>query len=456
MAKREFGTIRGRWVNSAKGSAKAAKAREGRAQAVLKGRSYTPQYDYYTASYRHGGVSGVVEAIEYRAPHTFRTKGDARAWLNHEQALLSSGKWTPPADRVIEERQAEAARQAAPTIATFGEAYIEGRPSKGTKARYRQLFKFYILGEEMLRGHKKAGTGKRWTDKPLGGVKVEELTRKQVREWWASLPLSERADSCNQAYALLRAIMNAAVEDEDLAVEVNPVKIKGAGKPSKERDNAPLPLPVLYAVADAMPSRYRLGVLLAGLLGLRSGEVRALQRQDFDTDVLHVQHSVNEYDWDNPIGRLKTDRSDRRLIIPKALLPDVTAHLRDHTQIGATGLLFWTPDGKPVRSAAWLKMFKNACQQVADQTEDDSTRRLLTENGGYLFHGTRVTGLTGVYRHSGGNLKAVMTVGGHTSSKTALRYQRAKLDYQRAIIDAESAEIEAQGLGRAKFVGAGE
>jgi hypothetical protein len=34
-----------------------------------------------------------------------------------------------------------------------------------------------------------------------------------------------------------------------------------------------------------------------------------------------------------------------------------------------------------------------------------------------------------------------MTVGGHTSAKTALRYQRAELDYQRAIMEAESDEI---------------
>jgi integrase len=141
----------------------------------------------------------------------------------------------------------------------------------------------------------------------------------------------------------------------------------------------------------------RLGVLLAGLLGLRSGEVRALQRQDFDGDVLHVQHSVNEHDWDNPIGGLKTDRSDRRLIVPKALMPDVTEHLREYTQLGPKGLLFWTMDGKPVRSAAWLKWFKKACQQVANETDDASTKRLLTKNGGYLFHGTRVTGLTGIY-----------------------------------------------------------
>lgn len=262
--------------------------------------------------------------------------------------------------------------------------------------------------------------------------------------------MDERADSCHQAYALLRAIMNAAVEHEDIPVEVNPVKIRGAGKASKERDNEPLPLPVLYAIADEMPEQFRLGVLLAGVLGLRSGEVRALQRQDFEADVLHVQHSVNERNWDDPIGGLKTDRSNRRLVVPSALLAEVRAHLLIWTQLGPQGLLFWTDDGKPVRSAAWLKMFKKACQRVAEATDDEKVKRLPTENGGYVFHGTRVTGLTAIYRHSGGNLKAVMAVGGHTSSKTALRYQRAELDYQRVLMEIQSQGIEEQVLGRAE------
>ena len=46
------------------------------------------------------------------------------------------------------------------------------------------------------------------------------------------------------------------------------------------------------------------------------------------------------------------------------------------------------------------------------------------------------------YRLSGGNLKAVQAIGGHTSSKTALRYQRADVDYLAAIAENVSAMIE--------------
>lgn len=150
----------------------------------------------------------------------------------------------------------------------------------------------------------------------------------------------------------------------------------------------------------------------------------------------------------------------RTLVIPAALVDAVKAHLRDHTQAGRSGLLFWRPsDGLPIRSAAWLKTFKKACNQVAadleaeaaketaasgqpESEESQNIREPLTDQGGYIFHGTRVTGLTWTYRLSGGNLKAVQAIGGHTSPKTALRYQRAEVDYLAAIAENVSTMIE--------------
>ena len=90
---------------------------------------------------------------------------------------------------------------------------------------------------------------------------------------------------------------------------------------------------------------------------------------------------------------------------------------------------------------------------MADSTDDEKIKRLLTDDGGYIFHGTRITGLMAIYRHSGGNLRAVMAVGGHTSATTALRYQRAELDYQRTLMEIQSQEIEEQGFGKSEVEG---
>jgi phosphate-selective porin len=115
-----------------------------------------------------------------------------------------------------------------------------------------------------------------------------------------------------------------------------------------------------------------------------------------------------------------------------------------------------------VKSADWLRAFKKACQKVAAQMETEAElhrartgnpesdesqriRELLTGNGGYIFHGTRVTGLTWTYRLSGGNLRAVQAIAGHTSPKMALRYQRAEMDYLAVIAGNVSEMIERSG-----------
>ena len=150
--------------------------------------------------------------------------------------------------------------------------------------------------------------------------------------------------------------MNAAVEDE--LIDTNPVKVKAAAhaQVARERDPAPLPIPILFRVADAMPERLRLGVLLGGVLGMRSGEVRALQRRDFtlsqDMPTVTVSRAVKEAEGKLEIGTLKTARkgiASRTPVIPAALVDAVRDDRRDHTQIGRNGLLFWrAADGRPI------------------------------------------------------------------------------------------------------------
>ncbi|MGC3995508.1 MAG: tyrosine-type recombinase/integrase [Propionicimonas sp.] len=429
----------------------------------------------FQASYVHGGVWGVTEGTRFTALSTFDTSGDAWAWLGRERELIDRGTWTPPFERYqqleqerIEAERARRAAEALPTIEVYGRQYVERDDlSAGTRERYRGLLKHYILGEPATSNRRGMTKGASVVQHGLGDIRVTELTRGHVRAWWQNMPVKTRESSCRQAYDLLRAIMNAAVEEE--LIDNNPVKVKAAAQAqvSRERDLAPLPIPVLYRVADAMPERLRLGVLLGGVLGLRSGEVRALQRRDFslggNIPTVTVTRAVKEAEGKVEIGALKTARNgiaSRTLPIPAALLDAVKVHLRDHTQIGRSGLLFWrASDGDPIRSAAWLKIFKKACAQVASDLEaeaikltaatgepesDESQRirELLTDQGGYIFHGTRVTGLTWSYRLSGGNLKAVQAIGGHTSSKTALRYQRADVDYLAAIAANVSKMIE--------------
>ena len=376
----------------------------------------------FQASYVHGGVWGVQRGLRYTAPQTFDTRGDAWAWLDRERRLIDKDDWTAPLER-LHEAEAEIARarearrlaNQVPTIAEYGALYCNRESlAGGTRDRYLVLLRLYIMAEPSMITRRGATRGKRLVKIGLGDVRVSELTRTHVRQWWHGLPVKTKEASCRQAYDLLRAILNEALDDE--LIDFNPVRIKDASRAQagRERDLDPLPIQTLFAVADAMPDRYRLGVLLGGVLGMRSGEVRGLQRRDFnlagDVPTVKVERSVKQAGGVVTLGPLKTARkgiATRTLPIPAALVEDVRAHLRDHTQLGRTGLLFWRArDGGPVKSADWLRAFKKACRKVADKLEADAElhraqtgepesdesqriRALLTGNGGYIFHGTR-------------------------------------------------------------------
>ena len=116
------------------------------------------------------------------------------------------------------------------------------------------------MAEPSMITRRGATRGKRLVRSGLGDVRVSELTRTHVRQWWHGLPVKAKEASCRQAYDLLRAILNEALDDE--LIDFNPVRIKDASRAQagRERDLDPLPIHTLFAVADAMPGRYRLGV----------------------------------------------------------------------------------------------------------------------------------------------------------------------------------------------------
>jgi len=242
----------------------------------------------WQASYVHGGIWGVERGIRFTAPQTFDTRGDAYAWLDREHRLVDRDDWTPPGERIrqarVELEQDEYVRKIEammPTVAEYGEKYCSRHDlSPVTSCKYRGLLKLYIIGQPTSITRRGAVRGRPLVKVGVGDVRVTELTRGHVRQWWAGLPLKEKEASCKQAYNLLRAIMNSALDDE--LVEVNPVRLKDARHAQAGRESYmdPLPVDVLFAVADAMPERFRLGVLMGGVMAMRSGEVRALQRQD--------------------------------------------------------------------------------------------------------------------------------------------------------------------------------
>lgn len=174
----------------------------------------------YQASYRHGGIPGVLPSTVYAAPMTFQTEGDARVWLEMERRLIESDQWSPPADREAARRRAEQPGPERPTVATYARQWLATADLRTTtRTRYEASLRIYICGEPLafsLRSNKRTGKRARpkvWTNHPLGDVALADLDRAQVHAWWRSLPLVERRRSCDLAYQFLRTICLAAVDD---------------------------------------------------------------------------------------------------------------------------------------------------------------------------------------------------------------------------------------------------
>ena len=347
-----------------------------------------------------------MPSIEYRAPVTFQNEGDARIWLANERRLIESGGWSPPAERLAAAQQARAASVSLSEYATGWLARADLAAT--TVARYRGLLRYYILAEPVPSPSPKKPPQYR-TRHGIGDVCLDSLTTPIIAAWWQALPLKTLRRSCDQAYSLLRTILYAAIDGG--LMTSNPCKVRGAGRPSVRRSiPEPLTPAQVAAVADAMPERWRLGVLLGTWCAMRSGEIRELRRKDIDiaAGVIHVSRTVIYVDRQQTAKAPKTAAGIRSVPIPNAILADVKNHLSDFTQIGPEGLLFYSPAGHQVIDSEWRKAFVVAC----------------AENGisGVRFHDLRHIGLT-YMAGVGATVKELQAVAGHTTATMAMRYQ---------------------------------
>jgi integrase len=319
----------------------------------------------------------------HAAPSTFTAKTDAEGWLSAERRLIETDTWTPPATR--------AKKAAAGTVTVYSAAWLESRDLKPrTRHDYRVLLDRFILPT-------------------FGGLRVRAVTPAAVRTWYAGLETGPTSRA--HAYSLLHAIMATAVEDE--LIDRNPARIKGAGKAKTVREIRPATLDELRILTEAMPDRMRLLVQLSAWCALRFGEVTELRRRDVDTrsGVVRISRGVTRVDRQVLVDTPKSEAGKRPVHIPPHLLALVKRHLRDHTQLGPDGLLFWgVKTGQQLPHATLLHRFA-AAKHLAGR--DDLTPHALRHTGAVLA------------AQSGATQKELMARLGHTTGAMALRYQHA-------------------------------
>lgn len=362
--------------------------------------------------------TGAATPVRHPAPTTFDAKVDAEAWLVDERRLISSGAWTPPAER-------KAARRAAPlTFGPYADAWLAGRKVRGrpladrTRDHYRDLLDRFILPT--------------FADVPLA-----DITPEMVDSWYELCAVGKPTTQAH-AYSLVRTILGTAVERR-LIKTANPAQIRGGGSTSRAKKVRPATTQELAAIVATMPERRRLMVALAAWCALRFGELAELRREDVDTKagLIRVRRGVvrvrlEDDDGVRMVRKVKGPKSAagvRDVPIPPHLLADVRDHLLRHAAPGRDGLLFPGRDGGHMSTSAFYGRAAVLDDQghVRRSGHGYFEARRVAGRPDLRFHDLRHTGLTNAAT-VGATLAELMQMAGHSTAGAAMRYQHAAQD----------------------------
>ncbi|MFF5763050.1 tyrosine-type recombinase/integrase [Streptomyces tanashiensis] len=322
---------------------------------------------------RYQGPDGLTRS----APETFASQTDADRWLVRKEAEILDGKWKNPDDKVL--------------FGVYADAWFRERDyAATTRERNGSALRLHILPT-------------------FADVVLSEITTPQIRRWRAGLLESGVGEpTVAKAYQILRAILNTTVDDE--LIQRNPCRIKGAGA-AKTAERPFLEVTEVFQLADAVPARFRVFILLAAFTGLRFGELAALQRHDVDLDrrTVAVRRSLAETRTDGIM--VKTPKSAagvRTVAFPASLAEGLATHLAVYAEPGRTGLVFAGARGGQLRRNNFRRLWLRALKTTGLRDVH--------------FHDLRHTGNT-LAATGGATTRELMQRMGHSSVRAALIYQ---------------------------------
>jgi integrase len=346
------------------------------------------------------------------APETFATKGAAAAWLAAAESDQHRGCWTDP-------------RAATVTLGEYATEWLDTRVDLAPRTReiYAAQLRLHILASVTP------------AVPALAGRPLAKVTPELVRAWYAALREAKGASVAAKAYVRLRQLMRQAVDDDRIAK--NPCRIeRGGAEHHPEQRFATME--ELYRLADAVADRYRAMVLVAGLGGLRRGELFALRRGDTDlaAGVVAVRRKRLRLASGEVIEGAPKSRAGRRLVaLPAPVIAELDRHLRRFTEPGDDAYVFTSAAGVPIEAS-----------NFRDRVWLPATRRAgLT---GLRFHDLRHSAGT-LAAQTGATTKDLMARLGHASPQAAMVYQHASLARDVVIAERLAQMAERAGLAPA-------
>jgi len=190
----------------------------------------------------------------------------------------------------------------------------------------------------------------------LGNRKVGAITRTDVQSFISALSGRVAPATIQTTYAVLRTMMQSAVDADPQVIPVSPctrIKLPKAAKRVVE----PLPAPSIVALHDTITPRYRLMVALGAGLGLREGEAMGLSvaRVDF----LHRKVHVREQAQRGGLVELKTGASARTLPADNWVLNEISSHMQRYGT-GPGGVIVTNQSGEVLQRNTFWKYWHQA------------------------------------------------------------------------------------------------
>src|SRR5712691_11873392 len=195
----------------------------------------------------------------------------------------------------------------------------------------------------------------------LGKKQMAGLRRAEVQAWVALIARKLAPTTTETVYAVLRAMMQHAVDEDPPVIAVNPCRNVKLPKVRK-RVLDPLPPEAIHAHLASITPRYRVAVALGAGLGLREGEAFGLL--DARVDRLHKRvHVTAQAQRGELDAELKTEASTRTIPADDWVLQEVGRHI-ERFGLGAGGNIITNRIGRVAQrnsfGTCWREAVANA------------------------------------------------------------------------------------------------